>query len=324
MTGRQARFLYRYPSSGRFITTSDPKYSYEYTCGSCGYPVFMSDQRCPRCRKELEACPICTHRRRLIPARPVHCTDKIGVRCSICETVRIPYERHLRIRDLDGRFCSNLYGCGAGGMMIRTGELVLIPEGRELCPVCGSEDRLPLDIGVFEYALEHCLFCSHVFREHEVSRDLKDKKHGDGSPRVSGQIVAADKPDRRCLICERADYRDSEDRLIRRHGDEDAGEGITDDDYRRVLELGMAFANFEDDDVVFDQIFKLWFRQDRSRSVEDLSVIKRAPFTVWAAIEFLIRGTEDGRTRRILEGRADRFGELWKANSPRGLSFPLT
>src|SRR5207302_1792423 len=111
-------------------------------------------------------------------------------------------------------------------------------------------------------------------------------------------------------------------RLIRHHSQDATSPGLTEDDYRRVLELGRTLALMEDDDVAFDQMFLLWFRGGLGRAGSGETA--RPSFTVAAIVDFLIRGTEDDATKRILERRVDNFSRRWEANAPLGLGFALT
>lgn len=194
----QPVYLHR-RSSHVFITTEDPHYRYEWVCAHCEYPVTLEDTCCPRCQRALEDCPVCSCLRHVrVPC--VQRDAQGGRRCPACGVRRVSFG-DLALAQVEGTFCTNIYGCPAGGFLLRTDEYAVLPGDATLCPVCRDAGFRPLDVRTFPYHVTHCLFCSTMYQPMAAWRPGWGKP-----PDVLGDLVepAGEGLDD-CALCGRRD-----------------------------------------------------------------------------------------------------------------------
>jgi hypothetical protein len=311
-------FLFRRPPGGHiFMTTQDPTYLYKVLCGHCDYPIEEDDKLCPRCQLELEDCPVCrqeTHKKaRKIPGDPL-----TGAKtCPVCQTRRIPFGGQP-VLEIEGFFCRNLYGCRAGGLLLRNEEFAVLRANASRCPICKHEELTPLDVKVFLYLISRCLFCNSVFgplhswKPKEWARDwepslasLREAGAGDPTP---------------CILCGRRDRflakseSNPEDMVeVAEGGDADAFKSrkIRALDYLRVVELGRVLILEKDPSQAFQRLFASWFEPSRTVA-PDVSI------SVGEVSRILLEGTLSRPIQRILRGRVDEMLKAWGERLPAG------
>ncbi len=317
------RFLFRHPRRNGhvFITTEDPTYRYETLCGQCDFPLEAKDDSCPRCQRELEDCPVCrqrTHKRSPIerePGRP-----QIAY-CPVCYITRHPIG-WTKLASLDASFCTNLYGCPAGGLLLRTDELALLPCNASICPVCRDPDLRPLSSTSFQYLLRQCLFCSTLFgfganwsrgwSDQPINRLSKDwVPTGTESCRLCGRndrVLESESRSQDVVVSESI----SDDGVL----DPKIDEGIPVAAYLRVIELARSLTlEVDKDEATFRRILRLWFDAS-GREPEE-----REGMSVRKLVDTLVRGTLRDDVRLPLQGRVERFEAAWHRHLGVGLGY---
>jgi hypothetical protein len=159
-SGRE-HYLYRHRdghSVDRFRCYLHPDATF-YTCGHCDFPMLPGATRCGRCGNELTDCRFCTP---LFGVR-IPAADA-ATRCPNCFTRQVATPRldappAVQPAEPEELFCSNLFGCPAGGHLNDT----TFPGHTSECPFCRSSE-LPL-LRAFTRVdhLEACTFCSSLF-----------------------------------------------------------------------------------------------------------------------------------------------------------------
>lgn len=328
-------FLFRYPPGGHtFISTQDPSYRYEVLCGHCEYPIEAKDQRCPRCQLELEDCPVCreqTHKKaRKLPRDPV--TGELE--CPVCHTRKTPFGG-LPVLEIDGSFCRNIYGCQAGGLLLRTEELAVLRPGSSRCPICRHEELTPLDIKIFVYLVSRCLFCYSVFGPLQSWQPAKWAREWEPSLRALSEVGAGDPGP--CMLCGRKDTFHPKGETVKdKQGEEkrtgedqvEVADGGDIDDFRtrripalhylRVVEMGRALILEKNQDRAFDRLFKSWFEPGRTAEPE-------VTVSVGEVGRILLEGTLLKPIHRILRGRVDEMLKAWGQKLPDrvGENYPI-
>ncbi|MEP7009451.1 MAG: hypothetical protein ABJC13_03935 [Acidobacteriota bacterium] len=281
-------YLFRRAGGNVFLCASakaDQEIRYETACGHCGYPILADQSRCPRCRRELENCPCCNAIRHV--RSPLHDPDpetEIKI-CTVCGVRRSPFgiRKHS---ELDDSFCTNIFGCPVGGLLLPTGEFALLPRGASRCPICEHATLKPLAVRSFLARLEKCLFCHACFS----SESLKKQRVKDSiiPPELPAGFQSA--PAEPCLLCGRRDHRvkDSDEIVVPQY-DGASDEWLESDDYRVLVVVGHALIQeVLDQSSVEASIFRL-----ASYNHELLSRVTGV----------LVGGTHDPVVRKILEGR---------------------
>jgi hypothetical protein len=314
-------FLFRRPPGGHvFMTTQDPTYIYEVLCGRCDYPIEKDDERCPRCQVKLEDCPVCRdikHKR----APVVEPDPKTGGKiCPVCDTRRYQFGKQS-LSEIEGTFCTNLYGCPAGGLLLRTEEFAVLRPEASRCPVCKHETLKPLDLRTFIYLISQCVFCNGVFgtssswaqegwaKQWDVTTDrLRSTPQRDYHP---------------CPLCGRDDSLQENaahvDMLINDPGEEvgvkkELATGL----YARVVELGKILILENDDRRASKKLYSTWFDALHLASTE-------ASIPVQEAGDYLLRGTRKTEIYKILRVRLAALLDSWKEQVPgQGLSYPVS
>ncbi len=312
----RAILLFRRPGSHVFLTASDPESRYEVLCGHCDFPLATDDDQCPRCQRFLEYCSACitvTHRKSL-HAVPDPGTG--GKRCSVCGVLRIPFGR-AELSAVKGAFCANLYGCPAGGLLLRTGEFAVLPQDASLCPICRDAAFKPLDLRVFLHLMSRCLFCNNclgsLLLEERVWSDREAGLLAVGRLQMPESLNAQP-----CPLCARDDRPGEGETLAVIHVPEDGAGGgrveVSASQYRRVVQLGRALIFAKEKGDAFGLTFATWFRLEVSRVAED-------PITVGRVGELLLRGTLRPEVHRALRGQLESLLTIWEQKLPSGVSY---
>lgn len=320
-------FLFRYPpESHTFITTEDPEYKYEVLCGYCEYPLEKIDDKCPRCQQDLEDCPVCGAERHRKSLRTEIDPVTGGRTCSVCGVTRISFGER-RISDLRGSFCTNIYGCPAGGLLLRTEEFAILPHDATLCPICRSADLPPADVRTFTHLLNSCWFCNTCFGAPDFWRRGWSTAGNPNLEKVREALrTTADPP---CRLCGRNDQRvDVEARKGDGGPDSDIHiqsfsidtEGrtqtnvLSESEYIRVAELGRILILEPDDVAAFGKAFDAWFSS---------AFKSQGRITVRQVVDELLAGTLYPVQHRILQRRLERFLHAWERKLPRGLDHRI-
>ncbi len=327
--------LFRYPpQSHAFITPEDPSYRYEVLCGHCGYPIDRSDPKCPRCQRELEDCPVCSMDRHTKSPKVSPDAKTGGKTCPVCRIMRIPFGER-RVSEIAGSFCTNLYGCPAGGFLLKTEEFAVLPVGATLCPICGQEEFPPADVRTFTHLLNICWFCNTCFGSPDHWRKDWAEVWNPNLERVREASRTKDDPP--CRLCGRNDQKveeakategrmagnakeENEVPLAREHlklqsfliGPEGQEETCELDEavYLRVAELGRILIMERDDSAAFGRAFDAWFQP----------VFKHAGIvTVEEVARHILEGTLCPPQYRILQKRLALFVQAWEQKLPSGL-----
>ncbi len=307
----EVTYLFRKPGSNIFITPRDTEYRYELLCGRCEYPVAVDEKECPRCQVQLEDCPVCTqlkHRKapKLEPRGIVR-----GKTCPVCLVRRIPFGE-ATLSELKGSFCTNLYGCPAGGLLLQSGEFALLPEKTSLCPVCRDESILPLAVEALAYRLRRCLFCSTCFGP--ASTWAKGWLGGSAHLDKLGQVLEQEQSE--CPLCGRHDYLHEKSGRIWSasigqkesirdpEAESDESKGLSIGHFLRVCELGRALILNYEDDAAFKATFPLWYEPESAQG--------EGFITVGKVVDHLINGTLRPELRQVLQRRLEPFLLAWK------------
>lgn len=299
-------YLFRKEPKHIFITPKDPDYRYELLCGHCEYPIAPEDPQCPRCQRQLEECPVCsraTHTRAPVvdPNR-----EKDAKTCPVCRVRRVQFGT-----EISGSYCTNVYGCAAGGLLLKSEEYAVLPVEATLCPVCRNEDLTPLDVSTFRFLLSHCLFCATCFGPGDSWTRGWSKAW---SPSIESIAEISEPSIGPCHMCGRSDYRDGED-VVYVHLDPQGTERtvrMRPDHYLRVAELGRLLILEQDDKMVFRHISQTWFGAGRSSDP--------AGITVGEVATRLLEGTQRKPTAQILQRRLEHFVAQWERH-PAGLGY---
>jgi RNA polymerase subunit RPABC4/transcription elongation factor Spt4 len=320
-------YLFRKPGSHIFITPRDTEYRYEFLCGRCEYPVAADEKECPRCQLQLEDCPVCTRMKHRKAPKVEPRGIALGKTCPVCQVRRIPFGE-TTLAELQGSFCTNLYGCPAGGLLLQKGEFALLPENASLCPVCRDESILPLAVEALAYRLRRCLFCSTCFGP--ASSWAKGWLGGSAHLDKLGQVLQQEQSE--CPLCGRHDYMPLNSGLIRsaslrqkdsvRDPAEENSEshGLTEAHFLRVCELGRSLILNYEDDAAFEAIFPLWHDNAADAGSEGF-------ISVGSVVDHLINGTLRSELRQILQRRLERFLIAWRrklGQGSEGYRIPIT
>ncbi len=304
-----------------FITTEDPKYRYEWVCSHCGYPVTPDDNCCPRCQRALEDCPVCSCLRHVrVPC--VQPDAQGGRRCPSCGVRRVAFG-DLALQQLEGAFCTNVYGCPAGGFLLRSDEFAVLAKDASRCPVCRDEAFPPLPVATFVYHVTHCLFCSTVYQ----SMSTWKEKWG-VPPDILGAIgETRGEPLDDCVLCGRQDRmavarageagamgsqpfdaRHAPARAeavvwtsLRSEGDAAEGQA-TRTEYLRMAELARILMLELGIKSAFPRVFGAWFGASLGPEMPD----EPGP-AIHKVVESLLEGTRLPGTRRVLQRRICEF-----------------
>ena len=309
------KFLFRLSGSDVFISTDDPKCRYNVLCGNCEYPVADADNQCPRCQRFLEDCPVCStrrHRKSLL-AEP---DPRTGAKaCSVCGVQRIPFGEDGSLV-IKGSFCTNIYGCPAGGLLLRTEELAVLPPDATLCPICREEAFPPLDLKTFRYLISRCLFCNNSLGP------IPSWHHGwSGRPEEFLTLDNLRIPDafnsEPCPLCGRDDRPDGAE-SVQIPGDRGHERllNVSVSQYLRIVQLGRALILDKEETQSFRLTFDAWFDPlDADPREERMSVARIG--------ELLLTGTLDAETHRILKKRLEPFFSAWVRKLPSGMNYDV-
>ena len=298
-----------------FISVEDPTYRYEWLCGHCDYPVTESDPFCPRCQKALEECPVCSHARHVRVSRVA--PDGQGERtCPVCHVRRIPFGRRP-LEDLRGSFCTNIYGCPAGGFLLRCEEFALLPHEASQCPICRDPGFQPLDVRTFLYHVTRCQFCSAMFA-----------MGSDWQPRWKSNNVIVTLPEASqeggtaCALCGRCDttqaVKDGREvywSAVTSQGQEQR-QKVLENDYLRMAELGRILMLEPSRKEAFTQSFNTWFDSGFKPGERQLG-----PKVSDVAAHLLDGTRPTSPTRRVLQKRVEEFLDAWARGLPEGLNY---
>jgi hypothetical protein len=272
----------------------------------------------------LEDCPVCrdiTHKK----APWVDPDPDTGAKtCPVCGTRRHPFG-YQSLSEIEGMFCTNLYGCPAGGLLLSNQEFAVLRPDASRCPVCKHETLKPLDLRTFIYLISQCVFCNGVFGT-----------PSSWTPREWGKQweVTTDRlrltPDREyhpCPLCGREDNPlkgNSEnvsevEMLIDKPGEEAGSkEKLAAGLYARVVELGKILIFENDNKKASKKLYSTWFdalhlaAPGESIRVED-------------AGDYLLQGTRKPEIHRILRSRLTALLDSWKEQVPgQGLGYPVS
>jgi hypothetical protein len=294
-------YIFRRAGSHVFLCAANEGARYETACGHCGYPILLDQAHCPRCRRELETCPCCNTLRHVRSLR--HDPDpETEVRtCPICGVRRAPFgsQRHT---ELTGTFCTNIFSCPVGGLLLATGELALLPQGTSLCPLCRHESLRPLPVRLFGGLIESCIFCRECFSATDSSKPGSAPSTG-----VSDGAITRQAPADGCPLCARKDYRTNNSTvIIVPRFDAAQAEVLTTENYSGVLSLGRTLIEQASDEEAARILFSPPYPSE-----EELSQ--------W--IEWLLVGTHAPAIRKILERRTrhllDEFRREFGVDRPR-------
>lgn len=246
-------YLFRKAPDQPFYCTHRDRAFYRYVCGHCDYPLTATNQVCPRCRRTVETCPVCTERTHKRPALAKGATSREARRCTVCSVRRIPTGAPIPLEDIDGSFCRNLHGCPAGGLLLfGTQEFAVLDSNARECPVCRHDSLQPLAIRAFLRACDQCLFCHELFAVDSLSTVAQ---HRGREQRPRGGTSAEP-----CLACGRRDTLISE-------GDKQSvavplydGEPLTLpwSDFRSVVELAKTLVTDRNDERAAATLFSRW------------------------------------------------------------------
>jgi hypothetical protein len=311
-------FLFRLPGSDVFITTDDPKCRYDVLCGHCEYPVAEDDPQCPRCQRLLEDCPVCRTRRHRKSLRRDPEPQTGAINCSVCGIKRVPFgeEGSLSIR---GSFCTNLYGCPAGGLLLRTEEFAILPPDATLCPICRDEAFPPLDLKAFRYLISRCLFCSTSLGP-IPSWNKGWSGREEALLNVDGLRVPEELNLEPCPLCGRDDRPvvGSKPELIQFPGihEHEKLSEVSVVHYLRVVQLGRALILDKEESRSFRLTFDVWFDPlDTGKREERMSVARIG--------ELLLVGTLRPEIRQVLKKRLEPFFAAWSKKLPSGVSYDV-
>lgn len=296
------QYLFRSPRHDRvFLSADDPSYRYTTCCGRCDYPVEASEPQCPRCQKQLTDCPACSPRNHRRPVMSQRSADG-SIQCSLCHAMRHPIG-HVPVLEMAGSFCTNIYGCPAGGMLTRHDEAILWSSETRICPICRSRSLAPKPARTFAHLVRRCLFCSSIFGLDSSWRT----RLTDGIDHISemADVAPSETP---CTLCGRNDHR-AEDGTIQVQVmdpwamDAHSRPGIDENEYLHIAELAHALIIFsEGKKQAADHLFDLW-----------TPPIPGDPgLTVGEAVEHLLLGTLDAAVRVELQRSIDGFMEHWE------------
>jgi hypothetical protein len=303
------RFLFRLKDTDVFITTEDPKVRYDILCGHCGYPVADADGQCPRCQRMLEDCPVCSRARKRKPLRSEPSPEGEKT-CSVCGIRRLPFGVEA-LRRVRASFCTNLYGCPAGGLLLRTEEVALLPPGATLCPICRNEAFPPHDILTFRHVVQRCLFCSACLGQlpawpmDTASAKVDLLEMGPLEP-------PADENHEPCILCGRNDH------FV--EGEEQAAyvqvaaEEVIVPQYLSMVQLGRALALEKDDGHAFSLSFSHWFNALSPSPPDD-------PVAVERLVSLLLLGTLREEVLAILKPRVEAYCAGWARTVPEGIGY---
>jgi len=313
-------FLFRRQPRHIFISAQDPEYRYEILCGRCEFPLAPEDLQCPRCQSELEICPVCSEMNHTRAPLPRFKDGKPGTRCPVCRVHRVPFGERP-VGELGGSFCSNLYGCSAGGLLLASNEFALLGPDASRCQICKHPVLSPLDVKTFLYHINRCLFCSTCFGD--VSSWSKGWAGHGAVERLAEVGEASDVP---CPLCGRNDWSelggDGSRRLVSVGvGHDDDRHEISVGLYLRMAELGRVLSLYRGDKEAFDRCFDTWFDSAASTpSARDgfLSGVK-----VGEAVDKLLEGTLVPEIRSVLQERLSTFVAHWETKLRDGLSYRI-
>lgn len=309
------KYLFRADEGHVFLTADDPGYRYELLCGNCAYPIEARDNQCPRCQRELETCPICTlvnHRKPPLAARDAASGSST---CQVCTLIRIPFGGQS-LSEVKGGFCSNLYGCVAGGLLLKEEIFAVLPSDASVCPMCSHPMLRPYDVRTFVYHNNRCLFCKTAFGTSESWR--KDWTQMQ-EPASKDAVLETDQA---CPICGRNDRRDRSSGQVMMLSSMAAGDeggegapGLAWPEYVRVTQLGRVLALHLDDGVAYDELFQLWF------DTSGREPARGEGMTVGRIAELLMEGTLREDTRAMLQGRLEAVLATWNRNLAGGVNY---
>jgi RNA polymerase subunit RPABC4/transcription elongation factor Spt4 len=312
-------FLFRRDPRHIFMTTQDPSYLYTVLCGRCDYPIEAGDEFCPRCQSRLEDCPVCRELRHTRAPFTAPCPDTGRKTCPVCETQRYQFGTQT-LGSLEGAFCSNLYGCPAGGLLLKTKEFAVLREDASICPVCRHPDLKPFNLRTFVYLVSQCVFCSTVFGTPSSWRQDSPAKWDVTVDHVKSTPPRDYSP---CPLCGREDtYPEGaqEVEMLVDQPDALAGakEKMLPDLYARVAELGKIIILENDNQAAAKKWVSSWFNE--------LNLISQGShITVERVGEYLLQGTRKPEVHKILRARLVALLDEWKAQVPgQGLNYKVS
>jgi hypothetical protein len=310
-------FLFRRPLGGHiFMTTQDPSYIYTVLCGKCDYPIEAEDEVCPRCQVRLEDCPVCRDIRHTKAPKVEPCKDTGRRTCPVCDTRRYPFGMQA-LSEIEGMFCTNLYGCPAGGLLLKTQEFAVLRPEATLCPICKHPDLKPLDIRTFIYLITQCVFCNAVFG----TPTHWDDKWGTRLDVTTDLVMQTPKRDYSpCPLCGREDEyppgAGNVQILVDEPGKPATAKMLSPGLYARVVELGKILILENDPVRASKSLFSSWF--------DPLHLGTGEAIRVEEANAYLLQGTRKSEIHKILRARTMALLESWKQQVPgQGLGYPL-
>jgi hypothetical protein len=253
--------------------------------------------------------------------------------CPVCQTRRIPFGGQP-VLEIEGFFCRNLYGCRAGGLLLRNEEFAVLRANASRCPICKHEELTPLDVKVFLYLISRCLFCNSVFGPLDSWKPKEWNK--DWEPSLASLREAGTADPELCILCGRRDRFLAKDKSKSEDVAEDKARAedmvevaaggdvepfktrtIRPVDYLRVVELGRVLILEKDPRQAFQRLFASWFEPSRT-AAPDVSI------SVGEVSRILLEGTLNRPIQRILHGRMEEMLKAWGERLPvNGLSYPV-
>jgi hypothetical protein len=301
------RFLFRLQDTDVFITTEDPNVRYDILCGHCSYPVAADDEQCPRCQRMLEDCPVCSGIRKRKSLRAVATSDGEKT-CSVCHTRRLPFGAKA-LDTVRGSFCTNLYGCPAGGLLLRTEEVALLPEDATLCPICRHASLLPRDVLTFRHLVQRCLFCGTCLGQLPAWPADTASPHSD-LLQVDELKPPGEPNTEPCVLCGRDDRLEAAERPQVKVQAETVPAAV----YQRMVQLGRALALETNDREAFRLTFGAWHDPIPGEAAED-------PVAVQRLVSLLLQGTLRDDVHTILKQRLDTYNSSWAHKVPEGINY---
>jgi hypothetical protein len=281
-------YLFRKGPDQPFYCTHREGAFYRYVCGHCAYPVTTTNTECPRCRRPLETCPVCTEHTHRRPALAGKRTDPQAERCTVCSVRRLPTGAPVQLADIDGSFCRNLHGCPAGGLLLfKTEQFAVLDSKARSCPVCRHTTLQPLSLKAFSRACEQCLFCHELFAIDSVAIL---GHHRDHETRPRGEPAKES-----CLVCGRRDVltsKDDQDSVTFQLYD-DNEMSLPWRDYLHLVDLARTLLTERQDEQASASLFSRWTARPLSAS----------SVTLESLCEALLAGTLEPNHRQALQPR---------------------
>jgi hypothetical protein len=214
---------------------------------------------------------------------------------------RRPFGDPARLARIEGTYCRNLFGCPAGGLLLKSQEIAVLDADASLCPICRHEELKPLSMPAFRERLQECLFCSTCLRR-EVAWPAERSLLEEPLERLGTERT--EDPRLPCLQCGRRDYQVDSGQVAIPHAERQGPISVPTGKYFRVAELGRILILEPTDEGAFKAAFRLWTEHGPAAKGEG------AP--VHELFDLLLGGTHDEAMREIVSRRLEVLAERWK------------